>query len=627
MRDTNLATTNTVSSEANTIFAPSSDGQMQAGVLAQDLMTELMGVVPVLGDRKVNVGFAGTGAFCDKNLSYVNIPALPPARIIPLQIAQEIRGFAAHEAAHLAFTDSEIDIVDDTGAHNPLLHTIWNCIEDFMIERNWLELYPGAKKNFAATETRCSRGYLEQYTQDPDVARDLRRVGPIALTWLRAMHFGLGTQTSRDSFSTLNGEFQRRVTGWFTEMLDVECTQDCLDLAKEIYIDIDADPFDPNNMPQGGGQGGGGGSQGKGSQNGPGAQGAGSGSGAKSGAAAPGVGPYNGPKPIPTSANLDDSIKEQGLATNETVSTQVISSASSGPQSTSLANPDGYTIAQNAMQQIQGQTAAITMQLRRALKIKAKTRFKSGRQNGIIDGSKIAIAASGGLDYHRRKIKGEEIDTAVTFLIDCSGSMGGHEIQVCQEMSLAMEGALNGTKIKHEIIGFTTADTNEADDAFKIMIEADEKNGGNAEFRAIAMYEFRKFGQSHTDALRTIGNMTSVGMGGTPTAPAMLLAHDRLSRRPEKRQVMFVMTDGSSDDTEAVRAAEAAMKACKVTVIGVGICSEHVKHEFDHHVVINDISDLPAVMMSKITSILLGEQNQVAVTGQNAKKDRDRKAA
>jgi hypothetical protein len=98
MRSENLSTTNQVSNEANVVMHQSADGTMGKGVLAQDLMTELMGVVPILGGSSVTVGFAGTRAFCDQSLSYVNIPALPPAKVIPLSIAQEIRGFAAHEA-------------------------------------------------------------------------------------------------------------------------------------------------------------------------------------------------------------------------------------------------------------------------------------------------------------------------------------------------------------------------------------------------------------------------------------------------------------------------------------------------------------------------------------------------
>lgn len=612
MRTENLSQHTSADQQAAVITTVGPNGQKQMGVLAQDLMTELMGVVPVLGERKVVVGFAGTGAFCDKALSYVNIPSLPPAKVLPLAIAQEIRGFAAHEAAHLAFTDPTVEIVDDNGEQNSLLHTIWNCIEDYMIERDWLELYPGARKNFAATEARCCRGYLEGYTQDPDVARDLRRVGPVALTWLRAMHFGLGTQASRDCFQTLDGGFQTRVMGWFQDIMDVETTQDCLDAAKEIYADIDADPIDPLNPPRGAG----------GSGNG---QGSGSGKGSSSGAATQ-QDVYTGPKPLPTGSQLQQVLDDQGLSSNEMVSAQVDSSATSGPYAEILGDSEGYTIAQAALSEIQGEASAISMHLRRALTTAGKTRFKSGRQDGMIDPSRIAVAQMGGLDYHKRKVKGEIIDTALSILVDCSGSMGGGSMQVCQQMSLALESALSGTLVKHEIVGFTTASEDQADDTFKTMVAANQANGGDAHFRAIGMYEFRKFGQSYNTALMGIGNMTRAYMGGTPTGDAMLLAHDRLARRKERRHVMMVLTDGCSDDAERVQQAVDAISACNVTVIGVGICSDHVQDEFENHVVINDIKDLPAVMMSKITKLLLGDKKLTALNGASAKKKRQRAA-
>lgn len=634
------------------------DSGVETGIFSRDLMTGLMGMVPILGNAKVTVGFAGENAFCDSTLSYVNIPALPPADVIPIQIAREIRGFAAHEAAHIAFTDGDVfpsQIMDANGSYDPLLKEIWNCVEDFMIEKHWLALYPGARKNFAATEVRCCRGYLERHGKDPDCAKDLRIVGPVALTWMRSLYFGLGVSASRDCLQTLPVELRQRVMDWFRDIEDVETTQDCLDAARLIHADIQAAPFDPANPPanqqqQGQGQasgsgqqgqGSGGGQQGQGGQgsqqgqqgqgngrgqqdpNGGGQGGKSNGPGAASGAGTPKES-IQQPTPIPTSMDITHVLKDADkIADNPNwVTAAVLSSTKAGPEADVLSNPEGRKRAEQAQAAIRGTIAATSSQLRRALKAVSKDRWKGGRMDGRMDHRRIAGAASGAVDFYKRKVKGEEVDTAVSILVDASGSMAGEELAICQELALILEGSFAGTPIKHEIIGFTTGDVNDADPAFQTMLQAHQARGSDVEARAISLYEFRKYDQSYASALQTIGNMTDVATSGTPTSDAILLTHDRLARRPEKRHVMFVLTDGRPDDMQATINAVKAVEACGVTVVGIGIGTDAVETLFTNAIFLGDSRDLPALMMSKLSKILLGDKNKVALKGRAAEKAR-----
>jgi len=661
MRTSSFTEKTSQETQAATVTIQNSKGGVEQGVLARDLMTELMGVVPILGGAKVTVGFAGQDAFCDASLSYVNIPALPQAKVIPIQIAREIRGFAAHEAAHIAFTDPDIfpsKILDDKGQFDKLLKEVWNCVEDFMIERHWLELYPGARKNFAATEIRCCRGYLDRYQNDPDCAKDLRVVGPVALTWLRALYFNLGTNVSRECFETLPVSLQHRVMGWFSEMEDVETTEDCLEVARRIHADILTEPFDPANPPanphpqagqqgqggQGQGQGGQGqGGQGQGQAQGQGGQGQGQGQGQAAqagqggsgqsgqGAATGGTQGHNpmpgnaGPDPIATSANLQQVMQDAQVVDtkNKMMSAEVASSAKSGPHSDSIGDADGYQRAEDAMKNIRGAIGATSSQLRRALKAIAKDRMKGGRLDGKLDRKRLTHAAMGSSDVYTRRIKGEEIDTAVEILVDCSHSMNGKEIAICQQLALILENAFNGTPIKHEIVGYTTGDIDEADQAFQTMIAAHQKQGTDVYGRAVNVYEFRGFNQSHFAAQCSIGNMTHLPMVGTPTGDAILMAHDRLARREERRHVMFVLTDGEPDNIPECKKAVKAVERCGVTVVGIGIGTQAVKRCFTNYVVLSNATDLPALMVSKLSKMLIGDKHKVGLRGGAAQKARN----
>lgn len=674
-------------------------------ILARDLMTELTAVVNTLGGHKVIVGFSGDGAFCDKDLSYVNIPALPETDFIPVRVAQYIRGFAAHEAAHIAFTDPTIDIVRKDGEKDGLLHTIWNCIEDYMIENYWLSLYPGAKKNFAATEVYACEGYFKSHAKNPEQVYDLRIIGGIALTWMRAVAFGLGTAESVKALDTLPADIRAKVEDWFWTLVEpVETTQDCLEAAWIIYDEIMQNPYSNQATPKikqklqkqaaqnaqksgqgqpGQGQGGkpGQGQKGKG-QNGQPGQGQGQGnqpgqgqgqgtqpgqgqgqgqgqgsqpgqgnqpgqqSGNQGGLTGPGLGahrPAGGaegnavvdpnaqhatgfgptPQPYPVGFDINKALKDNKITTGKDyVSVEVLSTTKEGPAQPQLVRAGGATRADDAIRHIRNAVSKTASELKRALKTYAKSRVKTGRMDGTVDSRRIAFAASGSLEYHKKVIKGLDIDTAVSVLVDCSSSMRGGEIQMCQQLALILETAFAGTPVNHEILGYTTEGYDNLPKAYQVMMEAAKKQGSHANVRAVGIYEFRAFNTPHRAAKETLGNMCNVPMGCTPTAPAILMAHDRLARRKERRHVMFVLTDGASDDSEKTRKAVEAVERCGVTVIGIGIGTHRTKNEFTKAFHIGSAVELPALMLSQLTTIILGDKHKKGMNAQQVAKSR-----
>lgn len=627
----------------------------QTTILAHDLMTELTGVVPTLGGMKVTVGFSGEGAFCTFDPPYVNIPALPETDRIPLAVARQIRGFASHEAAHLAFTDPGVTITTATGEEDPLLHSVWNAIEDYMIERFWLELYPGTLKNFAATEAWCCDRYLKGHASNPLAAHDLRQVGPVALTWMRALYFGLGTPGSRESLETLPPDLQKRVQTWFrTLVVHVQSTQEALDAARIIHADILANPFSSTTTPQqqqqiaakaaqqaAKGQGKGTNAQpGQGTPNGP-AQGPGApGKGAKGpGTPQPGQGPGAGqatqgqtpapngssngpgaahgtptqalPAPLPIGFDLGQALKGAKVATSPLpIVAPVWSTKTEGPMRHLLSNPKGRKIAEACVVGMRDAVTRTAAELRRALKTLAKDRTKSGRLDGVVDSKRMAFAAMGSLEYHRKTVQGLAVDTAVSIVVDCSSSMKQGRIQICQQVAVILEQAFAGTDVVHEILGYTTGGGNDLDPSVVLAQKAHAAAGRKLPIQSVSMYVFRPFGARSVDAMDSLGAITAMPMSGTPTSQAILLAHNRLARRKERRHVIIVLTDGESDDSARTQRAVAAVERCGVTVVGIGINNTAVHNEFGHAVVVHNARDLPALMVSTLSRIILGEKRK-----------------
>lgn len=633
------------------------------GILAHMLMTEIMGTIPTYGNKQVIIGFHGDKAFCSEEFNYVNVPALPQAMTIPTSIAREIRGFAAHEAAHLMFTDFKVFglLAKEPKEDQALLKEIWNAIEDYMIERNFLSIYPGAHKNFTETERRCTQKYLEAHRANPDMAKDLRRIGPVALTWARAIDFGLKTELPAEAMNTLPASLRQRVWGWFDDIFDVELTVDCFRHAKTILEDIKKAPFDPLDPPsqapknqqnqnqqnqnqqnqsgqqQGQGQGTQAGQngqnqsgQGQGMQGGQSGQGqpqaqnnqgnqqnsggqpdqGGQQGGSSGGGSSQNPAATPAPAPYQVGHSLGDAYENLGINPANTprfVSVADLSTSKAGPAAAILADDEGLRVAEQQRQACADTISTVSRVLRRALKSISRDRWKGGRMEGHIDDKRLASVVTGNIEIYRKKIVAPKIDTAVSILIDCSSSMGA-SLQICQQLGLVMHAAFQGTPIKFEVLGFTTSDHADLPPHLKVMAAAVHKKTGSQAVRSIALYEFSNFESTHLETLRSVGNMLKTKHSLTPTGDAILMAHQRLSKRKERRHVMFVLTDGKPDDVPECQKAVKAVERHGCSVLGIGIRTKSVKRGFTNSVVINDVKDITAIVMSKMSDLLLKDK-------------------
>ena len=88
------------------------------------------------------------------------------------------------------------------------------------------------------------------------------------------------------------------------------------------------------------------------------------------------------------------------------------------------------------------------------------------------------------------------------------------------------------------------------------------------------------------------------GMGGSDDATALAHVHNMLYRRPEKRRLCFVLTDGQGD-IEQAKAQVASAARLGVTTIGIGINAD-VSHVYPNHVQIDSLEDLGRVTFTKL---------------------------
>jgi cobalamin biosynthesis protein CobT len=89
---------------------------------------------------------------------------------------------------------------------------------------------------------------------------------------------------------------------------------------------------------------------------------------------------------------------------------------------------------------------------------------------------------------------------------------------------------------------------------------------------------------------------------------------EELMKRPEKRKVLMVLSDGLPEDERMNKGQMKAdlidrvlgLEARGVEVFGVGIQTDAVKKFYRWHTVVNDTSDLEKELVDRMSNVLVG---------------------
>jgi hypothetical protein len=224
--------------------------------------------------------------------------------------------------------------------------------------------------------------------------------------------------------------------------------------------------------------------------------------------------------------------------------------------------------------------------VRRLLQAHNQTRVWRGREEGDLDFERVVGMALGHSTVHKQLSRRISVNTAITLLLDNSGSMTGNPLRVCQETAVTLDLAVAGTRTATEIVGFTS----------------------NFITSKVRLYQYRTFEQKGASSTSSLGNMTNVTLGGTPVATPILDALRRMMPRPEERKIVIVVSDGAAEDPEEAARARELAESVGCIVVGISIGSER-----DHAAMrqwclrshgISAIDDLPLALTRIVQEIM-----------------------
>ncbi|SFS32005.1 cobaltochelatase subunit CobT [Brevundimonas viscosa] len=205
-------------------------------------------------------------------------------------------------------------------------------------------------------------------------------------------------------------------------------------------------------------------------------------------------------------------------------------------------------------------------------------------------------------------------DTVVTLLLDNSGSMRGRPIMVAAVCADILARTLERCGVKVEILGFTTRAW-KGGQSREAWISAG-KPAGPGRLNDLRHIIYKAADAPWRRAKKNLGLMMREGLlKENIDGEALLWAHERLLARPEARQILMVISDGSpvDDSTQSANAAlyldkhlrqviEQIETRSPVELIAIGI-GHDVTRWYRRAVTIVDVEQLGGVMIEKLAEL------------------------
>ncbi len=268
------------------------------------------------------------------------------------------------------------------------------------------------------------------------------------------------------------------------------------------------------------------------------------------------------------------------------------------------------------LEPVKGAVSRLANKLQRRLQAQQNRSWLFDLEEGMLDAARLArVVANPTTPLSFKQEKDTEFrDTVVTLLLDNSGSMRGRPISIAAISAEILARTLERCQVKCEILGFTTR-------AWK---------GGQAREDWLAagrpalpgrLNDLRHIIYKGADApwRRTRPNLGLMMKEGllkeNIDGEALEWAHRRLTRRPEARRILMVISDGAPVDDSTLSVNPASylekhlrdviamvekMKMVELIAIGIG---HDVTRYYRNAVTITDIEQLAGAMTEQLAAL------------------------
>ena len=646
------------------------------GGLFQHEMTETSAVFGRKGS--INVQFKGDEAYTDGN--NIVVPAVDALADITDGQRDVMRGYIDHEAGHVRHTD--FDVLNEWGNRpenkgNKLLHKTHNALEDIWLEGRVMQDYPGSSQNLRAVTEEVNNTFLEDVDADDERLTDPKFIGPVAITWEGRKSYG--GDTPEKCLDRLPESIRKNLHKYIKALDACESTADVCSLAEAVaksFKDGTMEDFDEEQedyglptkpcdegdgdevgetttpkagegdvpAPEEGGTG-----RGDGTSDDEGEEGDGRGHGSPEG--------EEGEITL-SEGDSEDDHRGGGVGGGSDVSTGEedfevyenfdLSEAVNRAFGDAVGAPSGKYMVYDASQDkwhtrhgktrsssymrkapkskydrcledVAGSLNVMRRKLERALVATQTRDWEGGQENGRLDTRRLTSAYQAKSNVFKLREDRKEMDTALTILIDLSGSMTRRRAPIAEKVAIAIAEAVDRTGVCYEVLGFNNRSHLKMDAASEKRYMDGDLDLYQYRCEPLDMYVFKDFNERLFEAKGAMGCIADMAGGNNSDGDALIYAYQRLKQRIEKRKIFITMSDGQPACAapgydrlnQYTRDAVNIIEKDGVDVIGIGIQSDAVSQFYPKWIEVHDLKDLEGAVMDKLGQALMGTRFQV----------------
>ena len=642
----------------------------------KDYMHEAKNVSSVLGrNSDVKVVFEGTGACTDGN--NIVLPTIDSEVELDDWTVKVARGYVDHEAAHVKWTDQDqwvkaINRFKRSKEHVVLKKGCLNALEDVRIEKKLIDMYAGSIDNLDAVSTEVINELQLSMDKRTECLHELSAVeiGGLAATWYGRVKHGYG-QVAGEYFELLDQELQDVVKGAVDRLDSVSDTKGVVKIAEDFVAELvrmsehkdddddqgdDGDQGDQGDQGDDDSKGDQGDDQGESDEGddqegdeGDETDGDGTGDGDETDGddGMEGSDSDGGGDSKQSSDDADGEDKNKSGDDQSTINRDSVGSGDGDPYDPDklkqeaverALNPNAHVkrrgdtfrrfsdrydkevsgddlhdtpdVYDKMLNETVGQTNVLRRTLERKLAAKMKRSWVGGQTKGRLDSRRLVGAVTGSEHIYKTREETDDLDTALMIIVDHSGSMG-NRIKTASSATVALAVALENTPIVYAIQGFTTQHLpDKVHNKFTSLTEYES-------YMPVVTLRYKEFGDRLSRVKGKLGGMRynfCHSMCLNVDGVSIEKAGRELLKRPEKRKVLMVLSDGEPNDgySQVRGGLERHLKnvinslaAQGVEVFGIGIESDAVESYYPDYAVLNDVADLEKEVIGRMEGLLL----------------------
>lgn len=243
-----------------------------------------------------------------------------------------------------------------------------------------------------------------------------------------------------------------------------------------------------------------------------------------------------------------------------------------------------------------------------------KISWDTMKERGRLDSRRLVAAYQGEPQVFKIKKDASDLDTAICICVDMSGSMnGGNKSHYAFAATIIFAELLSKIGVPFEVTGFNTGNLSRSSKvnthAFQSRVDPD-MYGQFARIENLNKHDFKRFTDRFFDARKYMWGLCQAS-GANVDGESIINASRPLMKRPEKRKIMIVLSDGqpASDGNDSRLYGHLQRTVTELSrhmeIVGIGVCTDAVKSFYPEHIVIKDAANLPETLLNLLGKKLL----------------------